>query len=138
MAVRCDQNRDVWCHAAEKAVEAGLVVVVAAGNEGPDKGSVDSPGIDPEVITVGNLDDRKSLDTKQHTVDDTSSRGPTAWDGVEKPDVVAPGVRLFGPLVPHSKYDHPEIPHIGHDYVAITGTSQATPLVSCVGCHGPP
>ena len=40
-------------NAVNKAVENGIVVVTAAGNQGPDIASIGSPGINPNVITVG-------------------------------------------------------------------------------------
>ena len=52
---------DPMCEAVERAVHAGIVVVVAAGNRGKDDegrsvyGLIESPGIDPYVITVGAL-----------------------------------------------------------------------------------
>lgn len=123
-------KNDLWCQACDKAIKAGLIVVVAAGNEGPDPGSVSTPGIDPNVITVGALDDQKTTDATKWQVGSFSSEGPTAPDKIDKPDVIAPGVRVWGPLSPNSKLDAPEIPHMGNDYEALTGSSQATPMVS--------
>lgn len=121
---------DPWSQAAQKAIDAGLVVVVAAGNEGPSNGSVTTPGTNPNVITVGALDDRKTLDRSDDTVAEFSSRGPTTIDGLIKPDLLAPGVSVFGPLAPGTTLDVPEVPHIGNDYFAISGTSMATPMVA--------
>jgi len=121
---------DPWAQAAQKAVDAGLIVVVAAGNDGPSEGSVSTPGTHPDVITVGALDDRRTLDRGDDTVADFSSRGPTSIDGLTKPDLLAPGVSIFGPLAPGATLDVPELPHIGTDYFAISGTSMATPMVA--------
>ncbi len=121
---------DPWAQAAEKAIEAGLVVVVAAGNDGPSEGSVSTPGIHPDMITVGALDDHQTLDRGDDTVADFSSRGPTSVDSLTKPDLLAPGVGVFGPLAPGATLDVPELPHIGKDYFAISGTSMATPMVA--------
>ncbi len=121
---------DPWAQAAQKAIDAGLVVVVAAGNEGPASGSVSTPGTNPEVITVGALDDRWTLDRADDQVADFSSRGPTAIDGLTKPDVLAPGVGILGPLAPGATLDVPELPHVGNDYFGISGTSMATPIVA--------
>jgi minor extracellular serine protease Vpr len=44
---------DVIVRALERAVEAGVIVVVAAGNSGPGPLTVESPGIAPSAITVG-------------------------------------------------------------------------------------
>ena len=121
---------DPWAQAAQKAMEAGLVVVVAAGNEGPGASSVSTPGTHPDVITVGALDDRRTLDRSDDTVADFSSRGPTSIDGLSKPDLLAPGVGIFGPLAPGATLDVPELPHVGKDYFAISGTSMATPMVA--------
>jgi minor extracellular serine protease Vpr len=46
-------NTDITVTATEAAVAAGRVVVIAAGNEGPDPATIDSPGIAPSAITVG-------------------------------------------------------------------------------------
>jgi serine protease AprX len=121
---------DPWAQATEKAIEAGLIVVVAAGNEGPDGGTVSTPGIDPRVITVGAIDDKHTVDRKDDTMAGFSSRGPTSTDGITKPDIVAPGVSIYSTLAPGATLDVPELPHIGKDYIAISGTSMATPLVS--------
>ena len=84
------------CQAVEAAWKAGIVVVVAAGNNGryrPTNGyaTVTSPGNDPYVITVGAM---KTMGTPTR-VDDLiasySSKGPTAIDHIVKPDIVAPG-----------------------------------------------
>jgi len=123
---------DPWAQAAEKAMEAGLVVCVAAGNDGPSERNISTPGIHPDIITVGALDDNGTLDRSDDKVADFSSRGPTNIDGINKPDLVAPGVDIYGPLAPEAGIDNESLPHIGKDYVAISGTSMATPMVAGV------
>jgi serine protease AprX len=113
----------------EKATEAGLVVCVAAGNEGPNPGSISTPGIYPGAITVGAYDSKGTADKKDDTVWKSSSQGPTI-DGVSKPDVLAPGVSIFGPLAPGAALDNAALPHRESDYFAISGTSQATPMIA--------
>lgn len=120
---------DPWSQAVKKATEAGLVVVVAAGNEGPDAGSISTPGIHPSAITVGAYDTKGTPEMEDDTVWRKSSQGPTI-DGLQKPDVLAPGVAIFGPLAPGSNLDEPALPHRGNDYFAISGTSQATPMIA--------
>ncbi|MDQ7821650.1 MAG: S8 family peptidase [Candidatus Eremiobacteraeota bacterium] len=121
---------DPWAQAAEKAVEAGMVVVVAAGNEGPGASTISTPGTDPMVITVGSIDDKKTIQTKDDTIADSSSRGPTSQDKLTKPDVLAPGVAILSTLSPGSTLDMPEIPHVGDKYISFNGTSMATPIVA--------
>jgi serine protease AprX len=120
---------DPWALAVEKATEAGLVVCVAAGNEGPNPGSISTPGIYPGAITVGAYDSKGTADKKDDTVWKSSSQGPTI-DGVSKPDVLAPGVSIFGPLAPGAALDNAALPHRESDYFAISGTSQATPMIA--------
>lgn len=129
-------KQDLWAQATRKAIEAGLVVVVAAGNEGPGAGSISTPGTLPEAITVGAYDNHKTPDPADDSIARDSSRGPTAHDQVAKPDLVAPGVRVYGALSPGSRKDNAERPRIARDYSAESGTSQATPqvagLVACL------
>lgn len=120
---------DPWALAVEKATEAGLIVCVAAGNEGPNPGSISTPGIHPNAITVGAYDSKGTPDPSDDTVWKNSSQGPTI-DGLMKPDVLAPGVAIFGPLAPGTPLDNPALPHRGQDYFAISGTSQATPMIA--------
>ncbi len=92
---------DPLCQAAEAAWKAGIVVVVAAGNDGRDNsfgnegyGTITSPGNDPYVLTVGAM---KTMGTPQVTDDliaSYSSKGPSAIDHIVKPDVVAPGNQI--------------------------------------------
>ena len=58
MPARLPYQLDPLSAAAEIAWKHGVAVVAAAGNGGPTTGSVESPGIDPYVITVGATDDR--------------------------------------------------------------------------------
>lgn len=120
---------DPWAQAVEKATEAGLVVCVAAGNEGPNPGSISTPGIYPGAITVGAYDTKGTTELGDDTVWKNSSQGPTI-DGVSKPDVLAPGVAVFSTLAPGAQLDNADLPHKDGDYFAISGTSQATPMIS--------
>lgn len=109
---------DPLAQAAEKAARAGLTVVVAAGNSGPAKKTILSPGIAPSVITVGAVDDNKTPDRTDNTIAPFSSRGPTV-DGLRKPDVVAPGVDIMS--LSNTSMS---------GYHSLSGTSMATPVVS--------
>jgi subtilisin family serine protease len=105
--------------AAEIAVARGLVVVVAAGNEGGNSwGRVTAPADGPGVISVGAVD-IPSPGLRQPLLAYNSSRGPTA-DGRIKPDVVAPGQ---GVVVADIR---------GGDYQRGSGTSFASPLAAGV------
>lgn len=109
--------------AVSAAWEKGITVICAAGNEGPGRGTISSPGICPEVITVGAVDDRDTTSTKDDKIADFSSRGPTKRM-VAKPDIVAPGVNIISLATPTT--DEDEL------YKSLSGTSMATPIVS--GC----
>lgn len=92
--------------AINRAVQAGITVVAAAGNSGPDQGSIDgTPAINDNVITVGALDTNGTpQDRRDDSVAEFSSRGPTP-DGRLKPDILAPGVKIVAPNAPGSEID---------------------------------
>ncbi|WP_139488074.1 S8 family peptidase [Brevibacillus dissolubilis] len=115
----------------ERAWISGIVVCVAAGNEGPEPRTVASPGISPRVITVGAMDDQNTTNRQDDQVADFSSRGPTI-DGLVKPDLLAPGVNIVSLRAPNSYIDKlsPET-RIDDNYTVLSGTSMATPI--CAG-----
>lgn len=122
-------KNDPWAQATQLAIDAGLTVVVSAGNEGPNSGTIATPGILPGAITVGAIDDNGTLDPGDDLLTRFSSRGPS-YDGLAKPDVVAPGKRIFSTLAPSSSFDVPDFPKADGGYFAISGTSQSTPQVA--------
>lgn len=83
---------DPVCQAVDNAVECGVVVVVAAGNEGPSEETISSPACARKVITVGSS--THLTGSKESGGPDKiafySSRGPTSI-GTIKPDILAPG-----------------------------------------------
>ena len=92
---------DPLVQAVERAVRAGIVVVASAGNFGrnPETGvvgyaGITSPGNAPSAITVGAIRTQQSTTRDDDVIPDFSSRGPTWFDGFQKPDVVAPGAQL--------------------------------------------
>ncbi|HWP42701.1 MAG TPA: S8 family serine peptidase [Blastocatellia bacterium] len=90
---------DTLSQAAEEAVRAGIVVVAASGNAGFEPHHpVYPPASVPSVITVGGLDDKNTFDTAD---DDMyrSSYGPTV-DGLQKPEIIAPGIWVAAPILP--------------------------------------
>ena len=130
--------------AARRAVEAGMVVVTAAGNLGrrvngqAQAGGITSPGNAPWVLTVGAASHNGTIDRQDDTVAPFSSVGPTAIDHVAKPDLVAPGVGIesladAGSTLFVSK---PEarlwgtVPTATPPYLSLSGTSMAAPVVS--------
>jgi serine protease AprX len=144
-------TQDPLCQAVEQAWQAGIVVVVAAGNGGRNNsagtngyGTITSPGNDPHVITVGAM---RTMDTSTRSDDliaSYSSKGPTLFDQIVKPDIVAPGNQIIstaalpsatleatypGNYVPYSTYIQTwsiTSPY----YFQLSGTSMATPVVS--------
>jgi serine protease AprX len=116
--------------AVERAWAAGITVVVSAGNRGP--GTINKPGDDPYVITVGAVDVNRTADRKDDEVAPFSSSARTV-DGFVKPDVVAPGTTIVATRDAGSTIDalHPEAVLDG-SYFKGTGTSQAGAIVSGV------
>jgi subtilisin family serine protease len=102
---------DILSQAVDQAVEAGIVVVVAAGNNG-DYGTISSPGAAREALTVGAID-------AQQSVASFSSKGPSNKIYGIKPDVVAPGVDILSAKM-------------GGGYITMSGTSMAAPYVTAV------
>lgn len=107
---------DIYQTDIQALKEAGIAVVFSAGNEGPAPSTSISPANYPETLAIGAIDDT-------FTIDDFSSRGPSACDGSIFPEVVAPGVSVkssdltFGGVFPDS-------------YAYVTGTSYAAPHVA--------
>jgi len=89
------------CQTVERAVREGLVVVCAVGNAGWEPGHpVIPPASSPSCVAVGGLNDQNSLDRARHSLY-RSSYGPTA-DGLQKPEVIAPGIWVPAPILPHT------------------------------------
>lgn len=160
-AVSESYTTDPLCQAVEAAWKAGIVVVCAAGNNGRAAaysaagaanegwgtayGSIQSPGNDPYVITVGAT---KSMDGVRgdDRIATYSSRGPSAIDFVMKPDIIAPGnhvVSLYafntalyawnsatGNGLPVNTYENTAMTSASNDYFVLSGTSMASPVVA--------
>jgi serine protease AprX len=115
----------VLCQAADNAVAAGVVVVVAAGNEDNDSCStydthIRCPGLARSVITVGASDDSDNMAG-------FSSIGPTP-DGRTKPDVTAPGVEIASCQAAGTALGSVVAP----GFINLDGTSMACPHVAGV------
>jgi serine protease AprX len=134
---------DPVCQAVESAWQAGIVVVVAAGNRGRDNSmgtrgfaTIGAPANDPAVITVGATRTMGSATRVDDSIASYSSKGPTLVDHLVKPDLVAPGNRLVSLRATGSTLDknNPGLdvaPTSGTaKYFRLSGTSMATPLVS--------
>lgn len=97
--------------------KAGIIVVCAAGNDGPISGTINTPGISGSAITVGSVDPQFTLDILgDDTISPWSSRGPVAGLGECKPDCVAGGESIIGPY--------------GNTERVVSGTSMATPCIA--------
>ncbi|GGE43663.1 serine protease AprX [Pullulanibacillus camelliae] len=126
-----NENADPMVKMVEKAWDAGIIVCVAAGNEGPDANTISSPGISDKIITVGALDDNNTVVRDDDIIASFSSRGPTPY-GITKPDIVVPGVNIISLRSPNSYLDKTQkSSRIGTQYFSLSGTSMATPI--CAG-----
>ena len=122
---------DPMNYAVEQAWFSGILVVAAAGNRGPQGNTMSKPADDPYVIAVGAADLNATFDRSDDVVAEFSGRGMRG--GVEKPDLVAPGITIVSNRVVGSTID------VLYPYSAVdlndtkgTGTSQATAIVSGV------
>ncbi len=113
--------------------DSGIVVVVAAGNNGPGPMSISTPGISRKVITVGSSDDNIAVEVFGTRAKDYSGRGPTPYC-IKKPDIVAPGSNIISCNISRflnknagMKYQQTDNPMM---YTIKSGTSMATPVVS--------
>ncbi len=89
------------CELVEEAVKEGITVVCAVGNAGLAPGHpVLPPASSPAAIAVGGLDDQNSLNRARRGMY-RSSYGPTI-DGLQKPEVIAPGIWVAAPILPHT------------------------------------
>lgn len=79
-------------------VESGVVVVVAAGNDGVRE--LTPPATSHEAITVGGLDDRNVIDTAQREV--WHSNFGASLAGAPKPELVAPSIWVTAPIMPET------------------------------------
>ncbi|MGO9888623.1 MAG: S8 family peptidase [Solirubrobacteraceae bacterium] len=118
--------------AVEAAWMHGIVVVAAAGNRGNAPDAVQySPANDPYVITVGGVDENGSANPSGDTIASWSSLG-TTQDGLQKPDVYAPGAHIVSVLAPNSVFATSCSTCIVGDgqYIQTSGTSMAAPVIS--------
>lgn len=105
------ENQDL-IEAVEHIWDIGLVVVAAAGNLGPKRGSITAPGCSRKVITVGASD----MVMENQGI---SGRGPTR-ECISKPDIVAPGNGIISCAYKAGV----------SSYAAKSGTSMSTPVVA--------
>jgi serine protease AprX len=90
---------DALSHSADRATREGLLVCAAAGNLGQHpRHPVIPPASAPSVLTVGGLDDKNRLAFAGYEMYH-SSYGPTI-DGLQKPEVIAPGIWVAAPILP--------------------------------------
>ncbi len=110
-------QRDAVARALGNAAAAGVVPVVAAGNDFEEfgRGSLSSPGSSASAITVGAV----SAGEGDPVIASFSASGPTPLGLLPKPDVSAPGVAVLS-----------SVP--GNEFVELSGTSMATPYVAGV------
>ena len=143
-AVTSSYRTDPLTLAAKRVVDAGIVVVTAAGNLGqnrdgqPQWGGILAPGNAPWVLTVGASTHQGTLNRNDDAVTGFSSAGPSAIDYEAKPDLVASGMGIVslsdsGSLFYQTKAAYlvdGKVDTAYKPYLSLTGTSMAAPVVS--------
>ncbi|MEV4876501.1 S8 family peptidase [Streptomyces cyaneofuscatus] len=99
------------------SAEKGVLFTIAAGNSGPGRGTVASPGSADAALTVGAVDD-------DDAIADFSGVGPRTGDGAVKPDLTAPGVAITAAAAAGTGGQNPP------GYATKDGTSMAAPHVA--------
>ena len=145
---------DPVCQAVRRLVDAGLVVVAAAGNNGKDAsgeklyGYIHAPGNEPSAVTVGASNTFGTDFRSDDGVATYSSRGPTRsgetdllgvrrHDNLVKPDLVAPGNKIIDAaaednylLRTNPSLDAGVSEADSRRMMYLNGTSMATPVVA--------
>jgi serine protease AprX len=142
---------DPLCQEVEKAWKAGIVVVVAAGNDGRDLalnaegyGTIEAPGNDPYALTVGAVRTMGTAQINDDAMASYSSKGPSFIDHIAKPDLVAPGNLVSSLLAPIDNLaaNNPSFVTLNSFYITkgnndpsttyfpLSGTSMATGVAS--------
>jgi subtilisin family serine protease len=145
---------DPLCLAARRLVDAGIVVVAAAGNNGKQSngekvyGQLHSPGNEPSVITVGAVDTKGTDNRADDGIATYSSRGPSRsywtdenglrhYDNLIKPEIAAPGNKLVFAKSPNCKLalqnpslNVPVSADPTRAQMILSGTSMASPVVA--------
>ena len=121
-------------YAVERVWFSGILVVVSAGNRGPGPGTLNKPGDDPFVLTVGAADLRNTIPANDDAIAVFSGSGPVG--SPVKPEISAPGVTIVSSRAVGSTIDqaHP-LARVGDAYFKGTGTSQAAAVVSGVAAR---
>jgi serine protease AprX len=134
-------STDPLVQAVERASKAGIIVLAAAGNNGlnpttglPGYAGINSPGNAPSAITVGAVSTSNTVTRNDDRIPDYSSSGPTWYDAMVKPDLLAPGHRIIAVGAKKSSIyqDYPNLRAADTDYIRLSGTSMATAVGSGV------
>jgi serine protease AprX len=137
-------NTDPLTLAAKRVVDAGVVVVTAAGNLGKNAaghvqyGAITAPGNAPWVLTVGAYSHEGTVTRVDDVMAPYSSRGPSAIDYEAKPDVVAPGTGIVSLAAQEGLMYTTKAAYLLNGslntaykpYLSLTGTSMAAPMVA--------
>jgi serine protease AprX len=136
------QALDPLVQAVDAVWDAGVAVVVSAGNYGQSGHyTITSPGNSRKVITVGSVTDNGSgKNFADDQVSTYSSSGPTLYDHVLKPDLLAPGNKVVSTFAEYSTIESllppgrvlcgQWGPNCNERYLQLSGTSMAAAVVS--------
>jgi hypothetical protein len=116
---RTQSDDDTYARFWDGVVDSfGKVATISSGNSGPADGTVGSPGIAYNVISVANVASKGTASRTDDAIASSSSRGPTVG-GRKKPDISAPGTSIWLP----SNYG-------AFSWLQATGTSFSSPAIA--------
>jgi serine protease AprX len=122
-----DPSVDPLCYAVENAWRAGIVVVVASGNDGTNRARLANPAQDPLIMAVGADDPMNTENVDNDIVPSWAQLG----EARRRVDVIAPGVHVLGLRDPGSRIDQANPSAVvGTRFFRGSGTSQAAAVVS--------
>src|SRR2546430_2670845 len=130
---------DPLVRAVERASQAGVIVVAAAGNYGknqttgaPGYAGITSPGNAPSAITAGAVNIQNTVKRSDDRIPDYSSAGPTWYDAFVKPDIVSPGHNIVAVAAKQGYLyqTYPQLKADDSDYMILSGTSMAAAVTT--------